>query len=238
MTISEGRALGTRNKIARSQDVPSEHDLWQRAIAGDREAFIRLIERHLDSLYRFAAREIRYRRALGDLEPDEVTPEEVVSETVLAALRELARRPCRASFKGWLRHLALQIIKRWARRSRERRYHERIHLEDVLPSSQLLFAYYQPDAALTWEDVLPDRSTPMPEEALEIREAWEELEAMVNRLPADEREVFTLRAIEGLRFDEIAAMRQQRIREVKALYRQAREVLREQLADRMVARIT
>ena len=230
MTTNTGPVAGKESR--------GEQDLWQRATAGDREPFIHLVERHLDGLYRFVAREIRYRQALGDLEPGEVTPEEVVSETVLAALRGLARMPRHASFKGWLRHLALRIVRRWARRSRERRYYEHIHLEDALPSSQQLFAYYQPDAILTWEDVLPDRSIPMPEETLVVRETWKELEAMVNRLPTDEREIFTLRAIEGLRFDEIAAMRQRRVQQVKALYRQAREALREQLADRMVARMT
>lgn len=229
-----------RDEELKLQDVTVEQNLRSQALAGDREAFVRLIERHLDDLYRFAAREIRYRESLGDLEPDEITPEDVVSETTLMALRELARKPYRASFEGWLRHLALGIVKRWVLRSRERRRYERISLESTIPSisppGEKFPAYYQPDALLTWEDTLPDATVPMIEEIPVIQETREQLEATVNNLPANQREVFVLRAIEGLRFEEIAAMRQQQLQEIRALYRQARETLREQLTDRMDAR--
>src|SRR5919109_3843062 len=100
----------------------------RRAQAGDREAFITLAEQHLPALYRFVAREIRYHEALGNLEPGEVDVEDVLDEVFVTALRQLHRMPRRATFKGWLRHLALQVMRRTVRASRRRRRYERIHL--------------------------------------------------------------------------------------------------------------
>lgn len=210
--------------------------LRQRALSGDRKAFVQLMEDHLDGLYRFVAREIGYHQSLDELEPGEVTIEGIVSETALLALEELARLPRGASFRGWLRHLALEILRRRVRQSRERRRYEEVPLEEGLPllsSDEQLFAYYQPDAVLTWEDALPDAHAVLPEEIPVIGESWAGLEAVLNHLPSDERKVFVLHAMEGLSLHEIAAMRAQRLDRVEGLYSHARETLRAQLADRM-----
>jgi RNA polymerase sigma-70 factor (ECF subfamily) len=198
----------------------------QRAQAGDREAFIALAEQHLPALYRFVAREIRYHEALGNLEPGEVDVEDIIDAVFLTALRQLHRMPRRATFKGWLRHLALQTLRRVVRASRGQRRYEPIHLEDPLPNGRRLDASYPSDARLTWKDVITDRSTPSPEEVVLLKETWQTLEASLNQLPADQREVFLLRAIEGLSYAEIAAMLGRPIQQVKASYRAVREALR------------
>jgi RNA polymerase sigma factor (sigma-70 family) len=203
-----------------------------------------LVERYLDELYSFAAREIRYHESLGDLEPGELTAEDVVSETTLTALQVFARKPRQATFRGLLHHLALAIIEHWALHSRERRRHERLRLEkgvpverDQVPDMERdIFVYYQPDDLLTWEDTIPDASMPSPEEIPAIEEEWAAMEALLNSLPADQRTVFGLHAIEGVSLEEIAAMRRQPLQDVKELYEQGREALRARLADRMVVR--
>jgi RNA polymerase sigma factor (sigma-70 family) len=227
-----------------SPGMVPEQELTLRAVAGDREAFIQLVEHHLDELYSFASREIRYHESLGDLEPGELAPEDVVSETTLTALQVLARKPRRSTFQGLLRHLVLAVIEHWALRSRERRRHERLRLEEGVPLEQDrgpdmerdIFMYYQPDDLLTWEDTIPDASLPPPEEIPAIEEEWEAMEILLNSLPADQRMVFGLHAIEGLSLEEIAAMQRQPLHAVKVLYEQGREALRARLTDRMVVR--
>src|SRR5919198_566512 len=143
----------------------------QRAQAGDREAFIALAEQHLPALYRFVAREIRYYEALGNLEPGEVDVEDVLDEVFVTALRQLHRMPHRATFKGWLRHLALQTMRRMIRACRQRRRHERVHLEDPLPAGPGVDeSGYPLEASRTRKDVIPDRSTPAPEETVLLKE--------------------------------------------------------------------
>jgi RNA polymerase sigma-70 factor (ECF subfamily) len=204
----------------------------QRAQAGDREAFIALAERHLPSLYRFVAREIRYHKALGNLQPGEVDVEDVLDEVFVTALRQLRRMPRRATFKGWFRHLVLRVMRRAVWASQRRRRYERIHLEDPLPAGPGIDeSGYPLEARRTWKDVIPDRSIPAPEEAVLLEETWQGLEAALNQLPADQREAFLLRAVEGLSYAEIAAMLGRPVQRVKSSYRAAWEALRRRFFD-------
>lgn len=204
------------------------------ARAGDREAFMILFEQQLNALYRFVARELRYRERIGHLLPGEVSPTEIVDEVAVRALRRVTRMPRRATFKGWLRLLALRAIDDAVRRSRLRRHMEAVSLETPLRTGQRADVYYQPDAALTWADVLPDPG-PSPEERVVLRETWDTLEQALNNLPADQRMVFVLRAIEGLGYEEIAAIIHKPRSAVKSMYYAAREVLRERFAGQLHA---
>jgi RNA polymerase sigma-70 factor (ECF subfamily) len=186
-----------------------------------------LAEQHLASLYRFVAREIRYYEALGDLEPDGVEVEDILDEVFLIALRQLHRKPRGATFKGWLRHLARQILWRKIRASRARRRYEQVRLEDPLPNEEHVQESYPFDPSETWKDVFPHPFTPSPEDAVLLKETWQTLEAALNQLPADQREIFLLRAVEGLSYEEIAAMLGRPIQQVKSSYQAAREALRQ-----------
>jgi RNA polymerase sigma factor (sigma-70 family) len=221
------------NAIDREQegmDREAEAEQVRRAQAGDREAFVGLVERHLLGLYRFVARELRYHEALGTLPPGEVAVEDIADEVFLTALRDLHRMPSRASLKGWLRYLALRAVRRAVRRSRLRRQYEGLHLEDPLPAGRL-FDDGDPEPSRTWKEVMPDRSLPLPQEVIEFKETWQTLESALQQLPADQRQVFIWRAIEGLRYAEIAALLGHPLPEVKATYRAARAALRLRLAE-------
>jgi RNA polymerase sigma-70 factor (ECF subfamily) len=198
---------------------------------GDRAAVVAELERQLDPLYRFVARELRYQAALGNLQPGDVAPEEIVDEVALRALRRMPRMPQQATMRGWLRLLALRAIEDRVRQTRRQRRHEAVSLEAPLPLGQRADVYYQPDAALTWADVLPAPG-PSPEEALLLNETREELEQALNELPPDQRLAFVLRAIEGLGYAEIAAITHQSRSDVRQAYHAAREALRQRFAGR------
>jgi RNA polymerase sigma-70 factor, ECF subfamily len=178
------------------------------------------------------AREIRYHEALGNLQPSEVDVEDVVDEVFVTALRQLHRMPCGATFKGWLRHLVLQVMRRTVRASQRRRRYERIHLEDPLPAGPAIDeSGYPLEARRTWKDIIPDRSIPVPEEVVLLEETWHGLEAALNQLPAEQREAFLLRAVEGLSYAEIAAMLGRPVQRVKSSYRAAWGGLRRRFFD-------
>jgi RNA polymerase sigma-70 factor (ECF subfamily) len=173
------------------------------------------------------AREIRYHEALGNLQPSEVDVEDVLDKVFVTALRQLHRMPRRATFKGWLRHLVLQVMRHTVRASQRRRRYERIHLEDPLPAGPGIDeSGYPLEARRIWKDIIPDRSIPTLEEAVMLEETWHGLEAALNQLPAEQREAFLLRAVEGLSYAEIAAMLGRPLRRVKSSYRAAWEALR------------
>jgi RNA polymerase sigma-70 factor, ECF subfamily len=221
---------GTGTMISQTTPILPDTVSLQRAQAGDREAFIVLAEQHLPALYRFVAREIRYHEALGNLEPDQVAVEDVVDEVFLTALRQLHRKPLRATFKGWLRHLALQTLRRVVRASREQRHYEQVRLEDPLPNERGVEVSYPLDPSVTWRDVIP-AAMPSPEEAVVLKETQQTLEAALNQLSPEQREVFLLRAVEGLRDEEIAAMLGRPMQHVKSSYQAAREALRRWFFD-------
>jgi RNA polymerase sigma-70 factor (ECF subfamily) len=209
----------------------SRPEILDRIRAGDRAAFTAALERELGALYRFSARELRYHEALGDIYPGELLPEEIVDEVALRALRQARRILRRGTFKGWLRGLALRAIQDHLRRLRLQHKREVISLEDPLLSGNRWGMWWQPDAALTWEDVLP-APVPTPEEELVLRETREELEQALNELPPDQRLAFILHAVEGLSYAEIAGILHRPHSEVKDAYHASREALRRRFAGR------
>jgi RNA polymerase sigma-70 factor, ECF subfamily len=70
-----------------------------------------------------------------------------------------------------------------------------------------------------------------PEEAVLLEETWQGLEAALNQLPAEQREAFLLRAVEGLSYAEIAAMLGRPLQRVKSSYRAAWGALRRRFFD-------
>ena len=199
--------------------------------SGDRAAFTTALEHELDSLYRFIARELRYHEALGDIYPGDLQPEEIVDEVAIQALKQARRIPQRSTLKGWLRHLALRTLHKHVKRLRLQHRIEVLSLEDPVLSGQKWGVWYQPDAALLWEDVLP---APIPslEEALLLNETRENLEKALNALPYEQRLVFILHAIDGLSYAEIASILNRPRPTVKSAYHQAREALRQHFAAR------
>jgi RNA polymerase sigma factor (sigma-70 family) len=209
-------------------------ELLAAARAGDRVAFMALLERQLDALYRFAARELRYHEALGDLLPGEVPPEEIVDEVALRALRRAPRMPRQVSFRGWLRLLALRAIDDRVRRLRRQHTMEAVSLQQPVRTGQRGDEYFQLDYAPTWADILP-APVPTPEQMVVLRETLQELEQALTKLPPDQRLAFVLHAIEGVGYAEIAAITHQTRGEVKAAYHAAREALRQHFANQFLA---
>jgi RNA polymerase sigma-70 factor (ECF subfamily) len=209
-------------------------ELLAAARIGDRAAVMALLERHINGLYRFAARELRYHEALGDLPAGEVLPEEIVDEVALRALRRASHMPRQVSFKGWLRLLALRAIDDRVRRLCGQHTMEAVSLQQPVRTGQRGDEYFQLDYAPSWADVLPASTLP-PEQTVVLRETLQELEQALNQLPPDQRLAFVLHAIEGVGYAEIAAITHQPRGAVKAAYHAAREILRQRFANQFLA---
>jgi hypothetical protein len=64
------------------------------------EHFSALFRAHLPALYNFVRREIAYRVAVGDLGPDDVTPDDVVATVAVRARREFVKKPKSRDFRA------------------------------------------------------------------------------------------------------------------------------------------
>jgi RNA polymerase sigma factor (sigma-70 family) len=163
------------------------------------------IDANLARLERYIARELRFRESVGDIEPGQVTENEVVDEVVLAAL-SMEERPRNVSLERWLYRLAIEAVRQLSRPQEE---DSALHLEqtvrepNVSGSDEVLLQYHQPGETLNREDVIPDSAAGNPEELAANDEFIAQLDLALRGTRREDRETFLLYAIEGFTVREI-----------------------------------
>jgi RNA polymerase sigma-70 factor (ECF subfamily) len=184
-------------------DADADLALVARVRSGDRSAFEPLMRRHNQALYR-AIRSILRRGA-------EI--EDTMQETYLAAFRHLDQFEGRAKFSTWLLkigiHAALARVQR------------RVCLLDLDPSAE--------EEALMDSRSGPQRS---PEEQAVNQQLVGLVEAAIDELPDDYRQVLVLRGIEALDTAETAELLDLSEAAVKQRLHRAREMLQHQIEGR------
>jgi RNA polymerase sigma-70 factor (ECF subfamily) len=168
---------------ASNQAVPDveaelDRDLIERARAGDRVAFRRLVERHQRRAFSIAMALVR----------DEEDAREVVQEAFIRVFRGLAQFHGGSSFFTWLyrivTNLSIDVMRRPARREQA--------LEDVLEAA---------DA----EDRAPqsfERGDPF--QSLHRNELRAAIQKALDELPPYHRGVIVMREIQGMSYEEMA----------------------------------
>jgi len=189
----------------------------------------------LPRLNRFIDRELRYRVATGMLEPNLVKREEVVDEAIAVALSGEEQRPDRVSTERWLYGVALRAISAVATRNREES--ETVHLEvpagtpNVSGTDDAYLQFHQPDDTLNTEDILPDRAISTPEAVALSDEFIDQVQRALTGAPTEQREAFTLFAIEGFTVDEIANISKREPGEIKKSIKAARDLVDHKLPN-------
>jgi RNA polymerase sigma-70 factor (ECF subfamily) len=176
--------------------MTTDEELLEALRAGDEEAFAELVERHSGALLRVARMYV----------PSEAVAQEVVQETWIGVIRGVDRFEGRSSLKTWIFRILTNIAK--TRAQREGR---------SVPFASLANRAVEGDEP----SVDPDRffgldgrhpggwelaPTPWetPEESLLSGEARELILEQIEQLPAAQREVITLRDIEGWSSAEVS----------------------------------
>jgi len=142
---------------------PAVDEAWRKVLAGDKDGYRRLVEPHLPELMAAAARELRYRRAVGDLRPQDLTADELVGETLARGWRDRARRPQELEMRAWLLGLEFKVLESIVRSERRARRLAGVSLEAPVDdpaqaadaTDEEFWEWYQPDDATRWEDVIP-----------------------------------------------------------------------------------
>ena len=158
-------------------------DLLQRLRAGDEQAFVVLVRRYHDSMIRLAASFV----------PSRAVAEEVVQDTWMGVLRGIGGFEGRSSFRTWL----FRILVNRARTAgaRERRS---IAIGDAGPAvDQSRF-----DAAGAWV-APPEQWIEAIDDRLRAGKMAHRIRSAIEELPSRQREVVTLRDVEGLSSDEV-----------------------------------
>jgi len=185
---------------------PGEEILVDRARTGDMTACAALMRRYNQRLYRV----IRSVLKTGS------DVEDTMQDTYLAALRNLDQFEGRAQFGTWLLRIATN-----AALARMRQRMRVVQLDD-LPDLDDLAHTLDPaaDAART------------PEQQVSSSEIMAIVEAAIDRLPYDYRQVFTLRTIEGLDTAETAKVLGMGEDAVRQRLHRAREMLQADIEGR------
>ena len=184
-----------------------EAGLIERAARGDREAFDRLVESHLNHVWAVIWRVLRHRE----------DTEDVVQEVFLAAYRGLSGYRGEARFSTWLHRIAVTRALNHLDRKEERMRRAMRDLEEGRDRFEM-----GPEAGAAW--VLRGSATPL--QALEAMELMRRLASCLSRLPAAWRAVLTLRDVDARSYEEIAALAGLALGTVRSRLARARVALR------------
>jgi RNA polymerase sigma-70 factor, ECF subfamily len=179
-------------------------EIVERVLAGDREAFGLLIDRHRDGATRFASRILRSR----------ADADEIVQEAWLHAFLQLAELRARDRFAAWLLGIVMNLAKSRLRARRE------TPVEDWAGGRAI--------RGFVWMD-----AEPSPDVRHEARELHDRIWSAVTALSEEQQEAVQLHYVDGLRVWEIAALVGVPSGTVKARLHRARGRLRRALASEL-----
>ena len=181
-----------------------DKEIIQQVLSGDNNAFGLLVEKYQTKVYNLALR-------MSGSEEDAF---DLSQEAFIRAWRSLGSFQFESSFSTWLFRLSSNICLDFLR-ARKRR------------ATVSLTVLSEEEDEQTQLD-LPDPG-PGPEEALLAAEDRALLTEALNSLPADQRQIITLRAINDLSYTEIAQVLQIQEGTVKSRLSRARTMLRNKL---------
>jgi len=174
---------------------------------------------NLSRLERFVEREIYFREASDLIAPDSISKDEVIDETIAAALGDggnsddnnnIKEKPERLALEPWLYRLAMNALDELSRPDGTNG--SAVHLEDsarkqnVKASDEPELQFHQPDEAITEETIIADGRVATPEQIVGSDEMMRLIASALHDVSPAHREAFILHAIEGFGIDEISAI--------------------------------
>ncbi|MEO7910670.1 MAG: sigma-70 family RNA polymerase sigma factor [Roseiflexaceae bacterium] len=165
--------------------------------AGDESAFETLIDRYHNQLVRLAMLYV----------PSRAVAEDVVQETWLGVLQGLARFEGRSSLKTWIfRILTNRAQTRGQREGRSIPFSNLAAAEVGSGETSVDSDQFWPADHLAWANgwvSYPRNWNELPEERLLARETLARVQSAIAALPPSQREVITLRDVEGWSAEEV-----------------------------------
>ena len=198
----------------------------------DEDAFRELVNRHMKILTRVARHELDYYVFEGYLHRNDLTPEELVGETLIYAWGHLDQRPSGMSLRGWLLGIEYRMVQKLVEQQRRYRDEKAVSLDAPLPmqpdaqdKQEWFWEWFQPEAELTWEDVVPgeqpiDHEVPL----YEMRDTF--------ALEPEARHVLMMHDEFEVPLPEVAFAMNRAVNETAQLVDAARASLRERMATR------
>jgi RNA polymerase sigma-70 factor (ECF subfamily) len=186
----------------------SDESLMLRYRDGEVRAFELLVTRHRKPVFNFILRFVR----------DPAQAEDVTQETFLRLIKGADAYQRQAKFTTWLYTIARNLCIDAARRGKHRK------------AASLDAPMGDDDGSASLLDLVPDGAAGVDRQA-QSRELAVRMRAAIEALPDEQREIFLLREVADLQFNEIAAVVGCPENTVKSRMRYALEKLREALEE-------
>ena len=188
--------------------APSDEELLAAYLSGDADAFGQLLTRYRRPLFNFILRTVR----------DPVVAEDLTQDVFVRIVRRASDFKGSSKFTTWMYTIARNICIDHGRRMSHRRHRS---LDASVPGAE--------SGAPLVERIASD--APGVDRAAASEGLRGQIAAAVEALPDDQREVFLLRQVEGMRFREIAEVVGVPENTVKSRMRYALERLTEALEE-------
>jgi DNA-directed RNA polymerase specialized sigma24 family protein len=223
--------------------MPNRQDgsQWRHAVAGDADAFEQAVAPYRDVLLRNARTTIQERLATGELNSADLSPEELVGETLLRAFQGRDRfHPERMELRVWLLALQRRALNRIASEETEYRDRKAISLDEEVPFredydavEETFYEFGDPFDVTTYEELIPaqspddvevDTRRPLTEEEIEFLER--------SGLDPRLRQVVQLHDEFELELDDVAQILEQSLHDTAENISAARVHIRQWLGSR------
>ncbi|HZA51537.1 MAG TPA: sigma-70 family RNA polymerase sigma factor [Myxococcaceae bacterium] len=192
-------------EVGEQQHEQEDRELLSRAQAGDADAFEALVARHRDDVFALALRITR----------SEADAAEIAQDTFLSAYQHLPQFRGDAAFGSWVYRIAANNALMRLRRQRVKQAAE----------SELRGPEFNERGSLV-DPPNPNFVRAADEEMLDA-ELGAAIQQATDQLPESYRQVFLLRDVDGLSYDEIAAVTGESVAAIKSRLHRARLALRE-----------
>lgn len=226
-----GRRGDTARPAAPAREVPFEQTLaavFPPTISGD--DIRSYVNANLSRLERFVEREIYFREAQEIIPRDTLSKEEVIDETIAAALGDGQEKPERLALEPWLYRLALRALDDLSQTDDSSEnampLEESARRRNVKGSDEPELQFHQPDESITGATVIADSRVATPEQILASDEIMRLIASSLRDLGSGPREAFILYALEGFTVDEIGAITGHPADRILAFISSARDHLR------------
>ena len=190
-------------EVPRSPSDALDIQLVQRTLAGDTRAYRLIVEKYQRRVERLIARMVRD----TDLVPD------IAQETFLRAYRALHQFRGDAQFYTWLYRIAVNTAKKFLLELKS----DPLVTEAALRSSD--------DEDETFRPVEESITEETPETLMAASEIAQAVQSALESLPQELRQAITLREIEGLSYEDIAAAMECPVGTVRSRIFRAREAI-------------
>ncbi len=194
---------------AAGREKRSDEELMFAYQGGDLAAFETLVKRHEKPLFNFILRSVR-RTELA---------EELLQEAFMRIIRSAASYQEKAKFTTWAYTIARNLCIDRARKTKNR------HEMSLNTSAK------GDDGGLTYQDRVADDSAKASSGDYERKVFLKRLQDALDELPEEQREIFVMRQVSGLKFREISDILECPLPTVKSRMRYAIEALRSTMAS-------